>query len=67
MLSTITDYYLSDLVVTSCDAASTALVPEDVLGLVPGPGPRLTSDKQCIRKLARVKSGHHSAVKTASL
>ena len=33
----------------------------------PGPGPRLTSDKQCIRKLARVKSGHHSAVKTASL
>ena len=32
-----------------------------------GPGPRLTSDKQCIRKLARVKSGHHSPVKTASL
>ena len=33
----------------------------------PGPGLRLTSDKQCIRKLARVKSGHHSPVKTASL
>ena len=34
----LTDYYLSDLVVTSYDSVSTALLPEDVLGLVPGRG-----------------------------
>ena len=40
----LTDYYLSDLVVTSYDSVSTALLPEDVLGLVPGRGLQVTSN-----------------------
>ena len=60
-----TGYYLSDLVVTSYDSSLHRSAPRRCAR--PGPGPRLTSDKQCIRKLARVKSGHHSPVKTASL